>query len=335
MYNDIAYIYGGINNSKNVEPLELIGFDLKTLSFFIPDNIINSREVKKRYYHSAVIFKHNMIIQGGIELNLSLIQKETVLDDCYNYNILTGVWEKIYYQGDSFDCTTGHNSVCVFNKDKYAYNQYDLYFDKNKVNISNLKNNDYNDNLIKHEGIYFFGGRNSFQDCYSKVKVLDIFKNPCELLTLKTKGRSPTPRYFASLDFYSNLNVLILYGGRNVSGKYYSDIYLLDLQKVCWISVNLTYKNLTNKILRYNFDFEDKFTINSNENKSIKYFNTLNRACHTSIIYDDRLLIIGGENEFSLMPSNILYINLKLDEIKKDSTSNNKKLGKYFRMVNK
>ena len=230
----------------------------------------------------AVSIKNFMLIQGGVEISMIPKAKEVVLNDCHLFNYLTGIWEKLIYKGDTFLNAAGHNAQIVIGKEKLLSKNYEFYNTHEQVT---LKTN----NPIKTEGIYFYGGRDENGNCTSYVKVLKIFKKPCELITLELNGKPPRPRYHSSFDFYSKLNICILYGGRN-NDTFYRDIYILDLENLSWIN-----------------------TIFTLEQKSMR----LQRACHITFLYENNLLIFGGENDQYYEGTDIISLDLDFENTEK------------------
>lgn len=288
-YEDKVYIYGGKSNSVTIEPLDLVCFNLRTLNFFLPEKVYNSREVKKRFDHVGVSIKGYLLIQGGTEVSILAKSKECILSDCYLYSFITGMWEKLVYRGETFTQVTGHCATVAISPDKLISKNYEFYNSFTDLSTKLYTN-------IKTEGIYFFGGKDEQGHCSSAVKVLKIFKKPAELINLEIRGRPPRPRYHATFDFYVKLNIIILFGGRNNEGQFFKDIYMLDLDTVCWISV--------------------AFTTEQQEFR-------LQRAGHLSIIYENSLLIFGGENEKLFEGTDFLSIDLDFENtVKYQSRSN-------------
>jgi hypothetical protein len=75
--------------------------------------------------------------------------------------------------------------------------------------------------VIQYEGIYIFGGKNSEGDVKGNLYVLVIGKKPCTWINLQkyidNESPSPTARYGHTMKYCSDLNVVVLFGGRNDS----------------------------------------------------------------------------------------------------------------------
>lgn len=314
LYDSKLYIYGGKTNSTMVEPIDLMGFDLKTLSFFYPDRIINSKLITKRYNHGAISIKGHMLIHGGIEnitkhsYNNQGQDKERTLSDCFLFNFNTHVWEKLIFCGDELPQVSGHNiEICII-KEKVdsLINEFYKGNDTSSNSYSRIKGK----GVIKEEGVYFYGGKDNEGNCNSNVGVLKIFKKPCEFFNLEIYGRPPKPRYASTFNFYEKLNICILYGGRNNDGRFFNDVFILDLENIRWVEIRLdsskllANQNLTSMMIENEgFDIENE--------KSIKNI-SIHRACHVSCIFNDKLFIFGGMNDTHFSSSEMIYMNLEL-----------------------
>ena len=67
--------------------------------------------------------------------------------------------------------------------------------------------------------------------------VMKIGKKPVEFDIPKTYGKSPEPGISTSMNFYRNLNLIIIHGGRNdkINSSFFNDFYILDLETMNWI----------------------------------------------------------------------------------------------------
>ncbi len=94
-------------------------------------------------------------------------------------------------------------------KQEFPYNSYDVIKKRDKV----IKR-------IKEEGIYLFGGRLKNGKASNKLYVLKIGSKPLKWISPETAGTPPIARYSHSMNYYHELNILIIYGGRNDNLKY-------------------------------------------------------------------------------------------------------------------
>ena len=110
-----------------------------------------------------------------------------------------------------------------------------------------------------------------------------------DFFTIKSKGKTPAPRTNATLNFYEDLQVLILFGGKNDlnNGVFYNDFHVFDLENFSW-----------SRVIIY-----DKIPCE--------------RAEHSSVIFANKLYIFGGINMNKYMGSDFYVINLDLWEKKR------------------
>lgn len=156
---------------------------------------------------------------------------------------------------------------------------------------------------IKHEGIYFFGGLDEENNYRNDLYILKVGRKPLEWIQPKTNGISPSARILATLNFYQELNILILHGGRNdrLKQSIFSDIWVFDLENFKWI-------------------------------KAIAYpFNPKDRAEHSSVMFNNQLLILGGLNlkkyssmDFFVVNADLYNNKFKEKEILKEMEYKNK-----------
>ena len=140
---------------------------------------------------------------------------------------------------------------------------------------------------FKNEGIYIFGGMDDEGKLRDELRMLKIGKRPLEWRIVNTNGNIPEGRLFASINFYEDLNVLFLLGGKTQNDEFSSTLFLLDLETFCWSKVLI-------------------FDRSPHE-----------RAEHSSCIYGSSLIIFGGINSEKYIGSDIYVINLDIWEKKR------------------
>jgi len=144
-----------------------------------------------------------------------------------------------------------------------------------------------NSNIIKKiefEGIYIFGGLDEENRYKNEVYVLRVGRKPCEWIRLEISGNPPMPRANATLNFYQNLKFLILTGGINKTLKreIFNDIFVLDLENLNWIKAAT-------------------FPLQLKE-----------RTGHRAAIYNNQLLILGGNNLKKFLTMDFFVLDLDL-----------------------
>ena len=99
------------------------------------------------------------------------------------------------------------------------------------------------------------------------------------------------------MSFYERGNFLIIHGGRNDSisdNIALNDTYLFDLENFEWMKVELY--------------------------SGMKDFKVLNRCGHQSMIYLDKLIIVGGMNNNNYLGSSLMIINMDFSYMSKPKT---------------
>ena len=135
--------------------------------------------------------------------------------------------------------------------------------------------------------------------------VLKIGKKNLEWMEIISKGKPPCPRYLFSMNFYEKGNYLIIHGGKTKSLKneqILKDTYLFELLRFEWIRVvHGCFDNIVKP-----------------------------RFSHSAVIYNKRLIILGGVNEQGFSGSNFFMIKLQPEvnqdiffkEVKKENRRN-------------
>ena len=115
----------------------------------------------------------------------------------------------------------------------------------------------------------------------NEVRVLKFNKKVLEWIILTIEGVAPNPRISACMNFFEELNILIINGGKNdLRSIFYNDIYVVDLELLNWIKVAVI-DNLP-----------------------------LERAEHCSCILGNKLYIFGGVKEKKFIGSDLFVLNI-------------------------
>lgn len=269
------FIFGGSIMEFEKPHEDIIIFNPTSNSFFIPERTYNRTEVKWRKAHASFNVKNHMIIHGGID------EFENFLGDAWILNLISLKWDVLDTRGSSLGAIAYHSCCVAINSDKFNHKNFELYRSSDIILTSRS-----NTSKIKYEGVYFFGGLDQYNNSYGDVKILKIGRKPCEWINVKIDGRGPRKRNSATINFYEDLNMLIVYGGRNLSESpmFYSDIFILDLENSQWLEATL----------------------------QISPGIDLCRSGHCSCIWKNNLIIFGGMNSQSFVGSDTIYINLDL-----------------------
>ena len=185
----------------------------------------------------------------------------------------------------------GHSSCVVIPTEILKNNKFSIYsyptLEPGKMN-----------SLIKEKGIYIFGGKTEEEGgLTNQLWILITGKKPLEWVQPQTKGKPPSPRFFHSMSFYERGNFLIIHGGRNDAmseSSALNDTYIFDLENFDWLKVELY--------------------------SEIKGFKVLNRCGHQSVVFSNKLIIVGGMNNNNYIGSSLMIVNLDFSYSSKPKT---------------
>lgn len=229
------------------------------------------RPILRRNHISLLIGTH-IFIYGGISNN------KEILNDCWIYDLKSCQWENIQPIGRSPPQLFHHSTCIALEKDLLINDTFNIY--QKPQNIRGTVD------LLKTDGVFFFGGINSNKMPSNLFFHMTIGIKPVIFDYPKIDGKPPNARIDASMDFAQNISMIIIYGGKNdyENPFYFGDMYLLDLRTMNWIYPSFV------------------------KEKPIK------RAQHLSIIIGDELIIFGGTTgneilnyDFTVVDLNLLY----------------------------
>ena len=229
---------------------------------------------KLRRNHIAELINEQLLIYGGVTEN------NEVLNDCYLLNFNPLKWSKANISPNSIGPRVyGHTSSLVIPR-QFLLNR--------KLNIYSYPIIDIVNSKIKQNGLYIFGGKSKEEGgITNKVWILILGQRTLKWMQPETKGKPPRPRYNHSMSFYERGNFLIVHGGRNdnMSETFaFDDTFIFDLENFEWYSVELY--------------------------SQLPQFKVLTRCGHQSIIYSNKLIILGGMNNNNYLGSSLLIVDL-------------------------
>ena len=283
IYQNKIYIFGG--RTKYGGGFVSPGLDIFSLTenSFINQDIEGNIFPESRKNHIAELIGCQMLIHGGLNEN------NEVLNDCYYFNI-----NQLKWSVTPISKTTpsprlyGHTSCLVIPKE---------YYNHHKLTVVSYPEIEIGNNRLKEKGIYIFGGKIKEEGGLSnKIWILLIGQKILRWINPEVKGKPPSPRYFHSMNYYDKGNILIIHGGRNdiVSDtSALCDTFVFDLENFEWMQVTL-YSQLSK-------------------------FKVLSRCAHQSVIFGNKLIILGGMNNNNYIGSTLFIVNLDF------SYSNNNK----------
>ena len=274
LFNNKIYFYGGkikTGNGTTCVGFEIFNLNDKNFSLMDP---VGELPISRRD-HIAQLIGNNIFYHGGITDN------GEVLNDCFFINLID--YKCLFCAvNNKFPSPKlyGHTACLVLPKE---------YNDK-KVDIYSFPEVELNNCKLKEKGLFVFGGKSKEEGGFSnKLYVLIFGQKPLKWICPETKGKSPSARFFHSMNYFEKGNMLIIHGGRNdmmSENSALNDTYIFDLEKFEWFNVEL-YSNLS-------------------------MFKVLNRCGHQSAIYKNKLIILGGMNNNGYIGSALFIINLDL-----------------------
>jgi hypothetical protein len=280
-YKGRLIIYGGAIPMEYLRPKEdILFFDIGRLTiklekarFDHDKKVVNWREVPWRRNHIAAMIGGLMYIHGGIS------ESEQFLNDNWVFELPNTRWIKLDIKGDS-PILAHHCSCFVLESEKVK--NYHVYKAPDIFNKNFIKK-------IKIEGLYVFGGVDENRQYNSVLRVLKTGRRPCEWIVPSIAGRGPEGRMNSTMNFYRDMNIIILHGGRNDSeSKIISkEFWVIDLEKLAWKKVG-TRGELPKE-----------------------------RTEHGSCIYEDTLIIFGGVNAFKYNSMELCLLDISKDGLHK------------------
>ena len=242
-------------------------------SLFTKNKIEDKKIYKKlrpniRRNHISLLIGTHIFIYGGISAN------KEILNDCWIYDLKLCQWENIQSIGRSPPPLAHHCSCLALEKDLLINDTFNIYHKPKNIRGTV--------DLLKMDGVFFFGGINSNQMPSNLFFHMTIGIKPVIFDTPNIDGKPPNPRIDASMDFAQNISMIIIYGGKNEFEfpSYYGDMFLLDLRIMNWIHPSFV------------------------KEKPIK------RAQHLSIIIGDELIIFGGTNGNEILNYDFTVVDL-------------------------
>ena len=221
-----------------------------------------------RRNHISITVGSHIFLYGGFNTN------GKYLNDCWIYDINSGKWEILQFTGKYPPPLAYHCGCLVLENDQISSELLNVY---NKPN-SNRKTLP----LLKLDGIFFFGGMNENKIPTNLFFHMSIGNKPVIFDIPPINGKPPDARISATMNFASEINMLIIHGGRNDFKKqiFLNDITLLDMETLNWIHAD--YSNAI----------------------------PFNRAEHASIAYGNQFIIFGGMTFEKLMNFDFTLVNM-------------------------
>lgn len=220
-----------------------------------------------------------MLVFGGIAEDGNIIDDVSVLD------MTTFRWMKVYTKGSKPAPMAFMSSVLIIQPERrMADENFQIYKLPEVSTKTSFKK-------LKLEGLYVFGGLTKDSKALDELRVLRLGKKPLDWVKPACHGKRPSPRYSCTLNYYEDLSLLILHGGRNSVSEdsVFSDTFVLDLYSFVWIEVNI-------------YDYIP-----------------FPRSEHSSAIANNKLIILGGTDTLNFLAMDLYVISLNFYEKKRSS----------------
>lgn len=232
--------------------------------------------IENRRNHAYCLFAGKFLfISGGINSN------GRFLNDLMYLNLETYKWS-IGFCETQLESIAFHTMIAVYKtENKNIIDVYKAFDTDFKTKMNSL-------NKIKEEGIYLFGGMNEQQAIFNHLKVLKLGSYPLKWIEPETRGIPPQPRYLHSMNYFQDLNIIIIYGGRNDknSQPILSDICILNIFNLCWSKVSL---------------------------HGLGY---IPKCSHCTTIVDSKLIVFGGYTLNEYVSADVYILELNQDLVK-------------------
>ena len=229
-------VHGGIDISKEY---------LKENVIYDPD----SAEIKINSENN--VFKNNesFILNDWMILDLLSLKWSQINNIKYklkdkktmkNVKLKGGIY-RVYH---SSCLVLSYDSIMKGNKINIYRNNNNIKYDiverekENDINAYDFEEEGKYKFDINYEGIYIFGGMDENLKETNNLFILHCFRNPLIFFEPQIKGIPPDKRSMASINFDKDLNIITLYGGKDVF-RVFNDLYILDIMNFEWIKINL------------------------------------------------------------------------------------------------
>ena len=220
----------------------------------------------RRYHISLLIGTHIFLYGGETPSN-------KCLNDCWIYDLINEKWSLLDYIGRYPPPLCCHSACLVLEQNQLINEALNVYY-KPQSEQKTL-------HLLKSDGVFFFGGYNENKIPSNLFFKMEIGVKPVVFEIPKIKGKAPSPRIEATMNFNSENNLIVIYGGRNdLKNEVYNDIVLLDMENMCWIHTKF---------------WGDK---------------PLERSEHNAVVISNKLFIFGGINNQKFINFDFTIFNL-------------------------
>ncbi|CAD8175841.1 unnamed protein product [Paramecium pentaurelia] len=249
MYGGEMQYNAALRLRENLSDTRIFDLETKTWQLLKPnyENIPESR----RSFGSCIVGK-GLIVMGGIR------SKFSNFNDIHYLNLNLCKWNPLDTYKNPF------NKGLAFQQLVCAYNKPQLIFEKKDTRGKPYK-------ALEYEGIYCFGGcyidddkNTQFYNHFMALLKLDQPNNPWVIP--ETSGKPPLPRIQHTASYVQDMNIIIIFGGRDDSRShpYFNDLFAYKICEKEWVQLDV-YGNVPRP-----------------------------RASHSAVAYKSQVLYFGG-----------------------------------------
>ena len=154
-------------------------------------------------------------------------------------NLQTFKWVPLSVEGDDPGKIIHGQCCVVIHPERANKKTFSLF-----KNPSEMKYKQFS--RIKHEGVYFFGGRREDGFSSNNLHILRVGIRPLQWFQPEYKGIAPSPRYGHTMNYFEAMNCLVVFGGRNDTllerhmkkdENFLNDLWLFNLEQMSWQKV--------------------------------------------------------------------------------------------------
>ena len=251
---------------------------------YLKDNMIfslNKEEIKRSNENNGTKINESFVLNDWMMLDLitlkwsqmnNIIYKLKDNKEMKNIKIKGGLY-RVYHSSClvlSYENVMKGNKINIYRNNNNI--KYDILNNENDVNSYDFEKEGKYKFDVKYEGIYIFGGLDENLKETNNLYILHCFRNPLIFFEPQIKGIPPEKRCMSSINFDKNLNIITVFGGKDVY-KVYNDLFILDIINFEWIKIQLFGPDVIYK-----------------------------KMGHCSGILDEKLLIFGGCDENNKYP---------------------------------
>eukprot|EP00347_Sterkiella_histriomuscorum_P018240 403346262 len=187
-----------------------------------------------RKQHVAAIVSHHMLLFGGQN------EEGQFEGGLLALNLGTFKWMPCPVEGEDPGKLIHQTCVVVVHPERAQKKSFSLF-----KNPSDMKYRQFS--RIAHEGVYFFGGKRPDGFSSNQLHVLRVGCKPLQWFQPEIKGSPPSARYGHTMNYFEQMNCIIIFGGRNDTlfertsnsqGNFLNDMWLLHLENMIWIHVS-------------------------------------------------------------------------------------------------